>query len=44
MTSQCWQFPNMRYFVVVDCSVVYVRTVMLSVFPNVFDVDVVGSC
>ena len=37
----------MRYLVVVDCSVVYDREVLLSVLANVFevlDVDVVGSC
>ena len=35
----------MRYLVVDDCSVVYVREVLLSVLANVFEVvDVVGSC
>ena len=37
----------MRYYVVVDCSIVNVREVLKSIFANVFevfDVDVVGSC
>ena len=37
----------MRYLVVVDCSVIYVREILLSVLANVFevlDVDFVGSC
>ena len=37
----------MRYLVVVDCSVAYVREVLSSVLANVLevlDVDVVGSC
>ena len=37
----------MRYLVVVDCSIVYVREAPQSVLANVsevFDADVVGSC
>ena len=39
------QLPNMRYFVVVDCSVVNVREGTVVRFANAFEVvDVVASC
>ena len=41
------QCPYMRYIVVVECSVVYVREVLYTVLVNVFEVlyvDVVWFC